>query len=385
MTAGEESVRRIAGSAAVAIVAAALIAASLIAVVLWPAGPGPAGRQRADLLRETDAGGSYAIGAPAGGDITDGGLVLRAARSAVPALVSARLFDHRSRSALRLVQAMVVPVAPGLDQAVGVRSGLPAALAGQLGLRPLAGQRITGSGYEVLLGVRAPAGAGTWHVTGIALTYRAGGLTQSQTFPHELTVCVADRSGCGPVGSHTVTLAAASHRVGQEGACAGLASYVSGRPARVWVATSVSSAWQGSGGTISLAQTKTASFTRSTLNSTRYGESATFGYNWLTVTASAEQLYRVTLTQQSQTSQTWTYSITVPANAPTARVTVYTRGWALPVTTVVDKLAGGRCDAVYTYGLVYAPDRYTSYPADYCIALQFQPPDPVLGPQCHSR
>ena len=106
-----------------------------------------------------------------------------------------------------------------------------------------------------------------------------------------------------------------------------------------------------------------------------------FGFISAGVTVTAKKNFGVAVTRSVSTSSTWQYTLTVPANAPTERATVYIYGWALPVTT---ETITANCSASYSYGTVYAPDANTDPGNDYCIAVETYPGVADLGPTCHS-
>jgi hypothetical protein len=302
---------------------------------------------------------------PQNRNITDGGLILSTTSTQTATLTNVELLDNKTPAKLHLVDAEIKTLHTNQRQAVGIRQGLPTK---STETAPLHNHTVTGSNsYELVLGLHAPAGTGPWHLTDITVTYRIGAVLQTQTFSHNLTICSTNQNTCKPAGSATVT--AAPHST----CTSGTTSWASGQPERAWLATNVSSTWQGSSGTISLSTTRTAGYSVST--------SADFSVTVNDVFISERATFGVSLTHQYSTSSTWQYALTVPPNAPTERATVYVYAWKQPATTKVQQK---NCNTKYTYGTVYAPDAATDPHRDYCIAVEPYPGRPDLGPTCHS-
>jgi len=356
-----------------------LVAVGVAVTANWPSGgtptkPAAAVVQPGTLFHDSSlANARYTIAATAG-EITDGGLVLSTAAGQDATLTSVEVLDAGKPAALRLVDARVNTFGAKDRRVVGVRSGPPTSLADAAGFAPLHNKALTHTTdrrYELVLGLRTPSGAGPWHVSAITVTYLDGGQPRTQTFGHDLTVCAAAQTPCTPVGT------AAIHTSASGSACAGrTTSWASGPPTRAWLATDLSSDWQGSGGTISWSTSRSASYSISA--------SVGFAFTASDVFTSVKVSYGVTFTHQFSTSSTWSYQLTLPPNSPTERATVYVYAWVQPVTTETTKAQHGTCTNSYAYGTVYAPDKDTDPHRDYCIALEPYPGRPDLGATCHS-
>jgi hypothetical protein len=379
--------RRRHGTLAVASVAfLAAAAAGLWVTVFKPSAQASTG---AGVIENASFATNFAISAPGDGEVTDGGLIFRLAGSQSPGLTGIQLLDHQEPSALHLLSAGVLPLGSGLEQAVGIRPGLPSVLGLEGPVSPLQGWEPGGSAstdYELILGLKIPAGAGPWTVTGVRLAYTLGSAAHSLVLPHELMVCGTADPSCGEFGTAQAAAESPSLLKRTGGCSSETTSWASGKPVQAWLATDVHSPyWEGSGGNITLSTTRAASFTmvssasyETTITGTVQG---TFPFVTATVVATAKSIYGISLTRSVQTTSTWQYTLTVPPDAPTERATVYVYGWVLPVTT---ETTAANCSASYSYGTVYAPDASTSPGNDYCIAVEPYPGVADLGPSCHS-
>lgn len=370
---GARQVRR---SILIAVILCGAIATTAV-VYAWPSRPVSLGH----LLLDVQPANSYTIARPTDGDITDGSVVIKSRSSQKITLLTVELLSHRVPSAMQIAQATVLPLHSDLNRSVGIRVGLPSTLPGEAGQRPLRNQRLGSNprAYDILLGLHIPTGSGPWRATDIIVTYRDGAGTQSQELAQNLMVCDRVEPGCGRAGAAIVDTKIPT----PPESCSGSTTFVSGSPTRRWLATDLSSNWVGSGGTISFDQARTASFTTTSSSSVQIGGGATFRFGFLTLQASVNFTFGVNIAHEVSTTQSWTYSLTVPYDTRTGlRATVYVYAWVLPATTVVSNISSGSCHAAYTYGLIYAPDSHTR---QYCVTADPWPGTFDLGPNCISR
>jgi hypothetical protein len=342
------------------------------------------------MLKNASFATSYEIRAPSSGLITDGGFIFGLASPGAVRLTGVQLLDRKEPSALHLGTVGVLPLGSSVGEAIGLRPGALSALSPANAIEPLAEWSPRGAvtDYELLLVISVPKGSGPWAVTGLKITYSLGSVNYYSIFTHELRVCGAAQVSCAAFGTASTegpslrTL----ERTGGGGCMAGTSSWASGKPVRAWLATNVHSPyWEGSGGNIALSTTRAASFSMQTSDGYQVSASVDagieFGFFSAGVTATAQKNFGVALTRTVSTTSSWQYTLTVPANAPTERATVYIYGWALPVTT---ETISGNCSTSYSYGTVYAPDANTNPGNDYCIAVETYPGVADLGPTCHS-
>jgi hypothetical protein len=361
-------------------VAAALLTTAVTVVTVSEESSSGASAVPASSFEDISSGDDYSITAPPDGDVTDGGLIISLARGQAATLAGIELLDHQGTAPLQLQTATVLPLSD-TDLTVGIRQGQPSLVdpAGNFG--SLDGQILTSgaSVYELVLGIHSPAGEGPWKLTNIKLFYRVGSVLYYQVFPHDLTVCGASLP-CGTVGTMSIPARTSPGGWRVYTCDAGTRSWVSGKPVQAWLATNVHSYWEGSGGEITLSYAHTTSFTMAATASLQVKAIGVFDFLIADVIGTAKASFGLSLTYQTETTSNWQYSVNIPSNALPERLTVYVRGWALPVTTEVYR---SNCSASYTYGTVDATDANTSEQnGSYCIGLDVWPGRDDLGPNC---
>jgi hypothetical protein len=375
--------------------AVALIAMSATAALAFslascragaPSGPvGPTSAAPPGVLTDASVGASFSIPTPTKGGLTDGGLIVHAAAGQAVTLTDVTLLDADQPAPVHLAESKVFRLpSADLHQAVGVRPVLPSAL-NLASSTPLAGAVVDAdpaSRYEILLGLTTSGPAAGGNVTAVKVSYRVGAAAGSQTFSHVLTICGSGDTTCGAAGRMIV-------EDGKKGpACeargmADLTTFASGQPTQSWFATNVhSEPWIGSGGSAALSSTETATFSMQASATFEFSEGAGFSYKGFEVGASAMQTFHIGVSEEVSSSHTWSLTINIPPTSRGARLTVYIHGWAIPATTVT---VGSDCGETYTYGTVYAAgNKPGSNEPEACIALDFYPGVPDLGPDCHT-
>lgn len=360
-----------------------LLGAAVLAAYVLQHRPAP--KVLPDALVDASIGTAYKISAPSAGDVTDGGLLVRAAASQSATLDTAKLLFNGTPSPLQATDIEIIPVAATLDDAVGMRQGPPAVMSTAQAMRPLKGQTVDGSAagdYEILFGIHAPVGGGPWRVNAVEVGYSHDGVAQEQIFTHNLTVCASTATGdCGPGGSLRVAPQSSSAKVAAASCKTDTKSVVTGKPITAWLASNVHSAWVGSAGaTISLSTTAAAEVTRTSTTSHEYEGGLGLDFNWLSLSGSAKKKWETSLAESVSYSSTWTYAEPVPQTITDAqRATVFILGWQLPVTTTVTR---ADCQKDYVFGSVYAPAAGTDKNSNTCIALDTYPGIHDLGPRC---
>jgi hypothetical protein len=377
-------------------------------------------------------GRAFQITAPDIGDVTDGGLVVQSMTSD-PITAENISLSYKGRPAgIPLTETRVFHVPLGSDRAVGIRPGLPSTLSTETPPPPLANARLSsGEPYEVLIGIRVPASGGPWRADSVRLTYQDAGRQVSQVFVHNLTVCRAGQEDCaGPgtvrrtaslgnsessksseaSGSDSATApgsdsaAAATSALSPGDLPAGLptsvgdhqsqgaqsvctpetTTAVTGKPRADYIATNVHSGdWQGGKGQITMERSETATTSATASDGLTLSEGGSLDFEFFSLEVSAKKSWNVSITKETSTTTTWSYTLEVSPNPRGQRLTVYVKGWALPITTTV---LHADCTSDVLYGTAYAPATDvdpTDPSGNYCVAVDVEPGIKDLGPYCH--